>query len=101
MHIIDNRRVPLEHAHLALFAVTTCVWHEAPPSLVHIPPQGWAPSWVCQLGFALGQGADRGFIPRRQLVKEAHGFQGELTLDRQADINWQYHGLAIGLLRRR
>ena len=54
MDIIDNCRIPLEHAHLALFAVTTCVWHEAPPSLVHIPPQGWAPGWVCQLGFALG-----------------------------------------------
>ena len=37
--------------------------------------QGWAPRRVGQFRFAFGERANRGFVPRRQLVKQPDGFQ--------------------------
>src|SRR5438552_545298 len=77
MHVINERLIPAEHSHLTLLTVRTRARHQC-RCFLHIALHGWTPSRVRQFGLALFEGADRGFVPRWQLVEETDGFQGEL-----------------------
>src|SRR5438876_11897901 len=98
MHVIDKRLVPSEHPHLALFAVRACARHER-RRLFHVSLEGWASGRVPQLRLALFQGPYGGLIPRWQLVEKPDRLQGELELGRHAEVDREYRGLTIAVLR--
>ena len=98
MDIVDDRRLPVDHADLALLAVAVFGRDDHAPSLLHILTQRRTPVRVGQFGLALFKRTDSGLIPGRQLVEQAHGLQGEIALNRHTDIDRQDNRLTVGLL---
>ena len=86
--VIDKGLVPAEHSQLTLLAVGILARHNG-RGLFHIGFESRPPTGVGQLHAALFQSADRGLVPGRELVKQAHGFQCELKLNRHADVDRQ------------